>query len=592
MKGLHGAASRYKQTLGELMAIKLKNRRRESGIGVIVSWAGLGNKLPTESELIDFIKGLNQRDGLIVLIRLLRMADSGKTSAAERLNLDAGKYLKTALGEGIVAMLDQNPNAVFFSRWQLLFGVKLLCVFGNTKSSEDKPDDVIKLLLMINDFIYRDYGVPGKFESEIEKKESVLSSLIKQNLLFAREQLRYLIGRYYDLFRVRALNKSSDNWVDLEAVFLTKTGVSIKEFQALHLGIFSLTPSDQWDGKQAERPLSFCINPSTTFNSVNINASRTQSILNSITCTPEQVKEEHTAKYKESIGQVFDVTMLLQKPVLRLSEDCIAALSPQLVIERSTKVLYWDIHDALPDRGNENRTNFQAFFGRLFESYGQDVLKRIRDLDKRRRKLIGEGEYKSPNEKTTDGLLLERLGSKESCLMFEFTVGRPRLEDTILPGSILDFQKDLDKKIGTAVDQQVDLLKRLLKGEKTINDLKLRDIKRWFICVVVTDPFPSFEILTSSLSSKLDEFVKNGVDVKGVYILSLEELEFLETLARRSSVNQVLMDWKSSQDSKIPFSHFFYRKVNNIGREPENCFVVNRMDTAMNEMKELLFPNS
>jgi hypothetical protein len=178
-------------------------RRRSRGIGVLISWSFLGFPNPSESDLIAAATKLNRLDALVVLIRLLRMADSGKTAATELLNLRVPTFSQTTLGIQVTEAYKQG-DTLFLNKWQLLFSIKVVCLYSRDETpSQDAivpPDDLYRLLLLVNDFVYRDFGRPSELSSESEQWTSLKGSLIKQAVLFSREQPRYLVGRYNDLF--------------------------------------------------------------------------------------------------------------------------------------------------------------------------------------------------------------------------------------------------------------------------------------------------------------------------------------------------------------------------------------------------------
>jgi len=488
---------------------------------------------------------------------------------------------------------------VFFSKWQLLFAVKMICVYGLDdlpKAEATVPaDDIVRLLLIVNDFIHRDFGEADPLDSKSDQWASVKGQLISQTVLFSREQPRYLIGRYYDLFTVRGSKQNRsryDNWVDIDDVMANNYGFSHREFQAVLLGLYASIPQDIENRRQIEGELDFSIDPESWFEKTRIDDNSARRILEAISCTPDQVREDHGEKYGDGVGRVYDVVYLLRHPAILLSSTRLAPLSRQTIVQRYTAGLYWDVHDVLPNRGAPpNKQQFQAFYGRVLEDYGRDLLERIASQDKRRRSLIWETEYQSGSEKTTDGLLLESIGTRYRCNLFEFTVGRPRLEDTVLSGNLDAFDEDLNRKIGSAVNQQIDVLRRVLQGEKTIDGLDPQKTSKWLICVVVSDPYPSYETLVSTLNKDLDELRDEGVDVSGVYVLSLEELELIETLTKKNHVSQLLLDWKSSHDARMPFKNYFDTRIRNTKGEQVNEYVFGQMDAAMNDMKALLYPD-
>ena len=143
----------------------------------------------------------------------------------------------------------------------------------------------------------------------------------------------------------------------------------------------------------------------------------------------------------------------MRKPVIALPDGSLAGISGQLLIQRYTCGLYWDIHDALPDGGaaEPNRQSFQTFFGELHERYGRDMLDRIKAGQlgaKRKMCLLSEDDYPPGSGSNPDSLVIETVGSRNTrCTMFEFKVGRPRYEKSIVKGDVQAFQDDMRLKI-------------------------------------------------------------------------------------------------------------------------------------------------
>ena len=129
----------------------------------------------------------------------------------------------------IAERLSRESHWIFFSKWQLLFAIKLLCTFGSTEpgKAQVKDDKFLDFLLMTNDFYARG-------ESDLSTDEGLKGSVQRVALqgysLIQHELAINLIARYYELFgRLAApANRSEFNtWVDIQDVVNTKLGVPV-----------------------------------------------------------------------------------------------------------------------------------------------------------------------------------------------------------------------------------------------------------------------------------------------------------------------------------------------------------------------------
>ena len=575
---------------------------------VAITWSLLGNRMPTQDDLLESARAINQKDGLTVLIRFLRMRDRSYGGNDTELNELVTGLLSGKIGAQVRGRMT-NPQFVFINRWQLLFGIKLLLVFGAepqvVRGGTVSLDDLTRLLLQINDFI--DDGFHSQQRGVEDAEAAVDRTMLQEHFLFADEQPQNLVGRYYNLLVERADSKRKaqfDNWVDVQAETEAAIHTSLTAFAALLFAIYSgipLTLEARRDGavarilpKQAdgdsEQAHPFCLDPSLRFRSVALDQQTIESALSAISCTPQNVREEHLNRYGASLGQVFDFRLLLRRPALLMSPSCLAGLSHSLVIQRLSQGLFWDIHDHLPAQGpSPNRNTFNSFWGRLIEQYGTDLLFRVQEQDRRAR-LIREGDYRVDNEKTADAIFVETRGTAQRATLVEFTVGRPRLTETIISGDLGAFKSDLLKKLGAALDQELDLLHRLLSGRRIISGIDPGRIKHWFLCLVVSDPFPAYERLLKPLIDKVRAVSVPKVTVHGPFVLSMNELEILETMSSRGGFCQQLFDWEGSTYRGRPFSHYADAKAKRLGIGYTNRYVADCASRATNAWAKTLFP--
>ena len=314
-----------------------------------------------------------------------------------------------------------------------------------------------------------------------------------------------------------------------------------------------------------------------------------------VSTSPDEIREEHHSAYGDGIGNPV-LRILLRNPAITLTDGRLAGISGQLLIQRYTCGLYWDIHDALPDDKDAapNRKLFQTFFGELHERYGLDTLRRIEGdqvRSKRNIRLLSEEDYASHRGSNPDSLIVETIGSRNTrCTLFEFKVGRPRYKDSIVGGDVQEFQRDVHLKIEEGLDQEIDFCGKLQAGQREIPDLLTRDITGWFFVIVVTDPFPAMGIFLESLRKKLADSPGLGNARRyGPFILSLAELEQLETLPK-SRVSQLLIEWDHGQDRDWPFNTFYAHRTK--GQPIANGHVSELADDDLNRVTKTLFGRS
>ena len=198
--------------------------------------------------------------------------------------------------------------------------------------------------------------------------------------LIQHERPLNLIGRYSELFgRLGgpANRNEFDAWVDIQTVMETKLEVQLDSFKAVLFALYSKSnDGSSWPDDGEPRPRLGCLIPERYFAEMKVPQEELHRILRLVTTSPNQVREEHLHAYGDRIGNPVDLGILLRKPVITLTDGVLAGISGQLLIQRYTCGLYWDIHDALPDDVDSapNRRSFQTFFGELHERYGPRCL--------------------------------------------------------------------------------------------------------------------------------------------------------------------------------------------------------------------------
>ena len=537
-----------------------------SRVRVPLTWGMLNSENVSESKLIAAIGQLPLDPVLPRLVKLLQLCDIKEPPTYGELDGRVSALFPSVTASRIASRLSQEgPPFIFFSRWQLLFAIKLVCTFACRDASRVQVTDnqLLKLLLMTNDFYPGGESATNATEDFIE---GLKSTALQGYSLIQGEKPMYLIGRYAELFgRLAAPENQSDfsDWFDIRKVLGDELDIKLDAFKAVLLTLFSSMVSAESGSDDVVLSQPSCLDPETYFEATQLDREELNRILQLVSTSADEVKEEHQSKYPDSIGNPVDLEILLRKPVIRLNDGSIAATSGQLLIQRYTCGLYWDIHDKLSNNPNEtpNRSQFQTFFGRLHERYGSDTLRRIKCEQARARRqirLLSEEDYSSADGSNPDNLLIETIGSSNTrCTLFEFKVGRPRYRDSIIEGNVQAFEEDLRRKIEKGFNQEFDFARQLLEGQRTVSNLSPQNVTAWIFVIVVTDPFPSMGMFLDPLKNVLADSPDLGDASRyGPLVLSLKELEQLETITT-TRVSQTLIDWTASTHCEWPFNTYY-----------------------------------
>ena len=534
----------------------------ESRVQVVVTWGMLYREDVSESDFINSVRELPLDHVLPRLVGLLQYCDINEPLVYEELDSQISHLFPSMTAGRIARRLSLGRHWIFFSQWQLLLAIKLVCTFSCRDNDRGQVTDnqLLKLLLMTNGFY------PGG-ESAIDTAEDLVEVLRSTTLqgysLIRDEQPKHLIGRYAELFgRLTApeIQSGFNTWLDIRETLVDKLGIRLDTFKAVVLALASSTVR-QGDEEMIRRPVR--LNPETYFGNAQFSRYELSRILQLISTSPDEVREEYQSQCSNGIGNPVDLRFLLRKPAIRLSDGSLAGISGQLLIQRYTCGLYWDIHDALSNDSSEapNRHLFQNFFGELHERYGRATLQRIEREQERAGKqvrLLSEEDYSSAEGSNPDSLLIETIGSNTTrCTLFEFKVGRPRYMDSIVEGNVKSFEKDLSRKVEEGFNQELEFAEQVMSGQRTVPGLSPRNIKAWLFVIVVTDPFPSMGMYLESLRKILTNSpVLGKTSQYGPFVLSLMELEQLETIPRHR-VSQHLIDWSANAHGEWPFNTYY-----------------------------------
>ena len=198
-------------------------RRRTSNVLVPLSWQMLTGEKVTESDLKTALGQVSTKEALPALVALLQYADSRTAPAFEYLDRQVSRLYGNALGVRIANEMEKSDDLIFFSKWQLLLAIKLVCVFGARPAQPENLSNarLLRLLLMINHFIDDHPDRPSAPKTYEEQVSLIKTAILRGYSLIENEQPLALIGRYAELFKVLAhpdQKSTFKSWVDIAEV--------------------------------------------------------------------------------------------------------------------------------------------------------------------------------------------------------------------------------------------------------------------------------------------------------------------------------------------------------------------------------------
>jgi len=134
-----------------------------------------------------------------------------------------------------------NDRIVFFPQ-QILFTKKVALLHSPDKE-EQRPDnefrnDLVEVLLIASDLLDQ-IPIP---EDPRELEKEVISHLVRNFLMNATDQLRYMIPRTYLLFLKMPFEndlRNSPDFMDLPMIFKEATGFELKDYMSLAFAVLS-----------------------------------------------------------------------------------------------------------------------------------------------------------------------------------------------------------------------------------------------------------------------------------------------------------------------------------------------------------------
>ena len=201
---------------------------------------------------------------LPALISLLQYGDLTDPPAYEVLDRRVRDLFPTETARRIADEMARRSHYMFFSKWQLLLAIKLVCAFGSRDADTAGTSDTqfLNLLLVINGFYPGGEDAPNTPEGDLE---AVQETALLGYALIQNERPYNLIGRYAELFDHLPApgNRAEFNaWVDIRSVLAEELGLRMGAFKAVLFALYARSGVGVlWPGDGRPGPKLGSLNP-------------------------------------------------------------------------------------------------------------------------------------------------------------------------------------------------------------------------------------------------------------------------------------------------------------------------------------------
>jgi hypothetical protein len=559
-------------------------------IAVPITAEELFGRKGTEESAVSLSKEIFWKDCVIIASKLGAALERGEANeVALQIMLAREMFKGDKLKQAVTLLTSryQSSERNLFNCWQLLTLVKLALLYGSQDESQCLPSESKQLalaecLLNINELIGLGTGA-DKLDDEGQLNEAI----IRVGAFFNRDQSRYLLPRYYELLLKLPKDpilRGSPDYVDVEAAFRSVAGFDLILFLALGLSVYShyytITNFDT---------STFVLDRSTCFNKTTVAEEDAGKMLDLISTTKQDFQAAHVAKYgSDALANYFDFTYLRHKPLVKLDDKVLVPADVEFLVERITTGIYWDICDAL---GEPDRKRFMRFFGVVFQKYLEQLFKRAYPESSA---LVPRSFYDTPYDtpygarRASDVVLFY----PQQAVFIEATVGRLRMEKTMVTGDLIGFSEDIDSKVVTAAKQLHRVILDFINGNLIFPGWNADSIRRYYPVIVTVSPLP---LLLTTYDKVREAVSRRGYlissNIAELEIASIGELEMVEPLLSGGITLVNILDGKNQNFyyKRAPLSEYLYATQDKAMLRTGNAYLRTCTNEMANRVSKLLF---
>jgi hypothetical protein len=500
-------------------------------IKAYVKYSELYDRAPTHEEFLRRLRTVGFHSLVVSLSSLMQILYNDGVATPRLQALLAQRALSPQRLHRLAQLPNSHDRVIFFPQ-QILFTLKFAALHSpdheDHRPDDDFREELVQILLMASEFL-DDIAVP---DTEPEARRVLLSHTVRNFLLNATDQFRYMLPRAALLFSILPREPELINdpdFIDIPSVFMEATGFALRDYIALGLALYP------WFVDQSELRGSFTpdrqsINPTRFFANARIDAAVAQRLLQTLSHSHISLVaevRERLARHPEALRDAYDVLPFMTRPLYQVRDDVVVPFSLGYLAAKFSGGIYWTIFDHL--QGNE-RMRFSGFFGRVFELYVRRAIQRaIPDTTALMRRVYLEFTYRvrGSERKTSDILVLYG----RSAIFIEATASRIKMEDTAITGDLASFEADTQKIILAKARQLTDRIRDFRAGLYTIGGLTHADLPQIYPVIATFQSMPESFITWRYFNEQLRALnLLQDPGIEPLQLLDIEEVEILEGL--------------------------------------------------------------
>jgi hypothetical protein len=465
----------------------------------------------------------------------------------EQLRLAREWAPESARGD-VERLIKEEEGGIFLHQEQLLAVMRLAIEYGSDRATTPlltRMRDFSALLLSINDRL-SDEGPP-----ETANEDAYTAFGMRAMGFAASQVLWHLIARTEATwFSVRELLKTSTKYVPVDQEFERITGVRLSAFIAAITAAFAHSEAafdkQDWAGWAIDPAAFFAKTPDPT------GMRRALDLL-------VGSRDWYRAAFaKRTEPRYVGIAMLpfRQRPLYRLANGHLIAVSAHYLIERGMGGVYWTIADARKD-DDRSRRQFTDFVGEIHERYVNELVKSTVDPDKNIEVVYSDADA-TPTKRGADTVIL----SQRYGVFLETTSTALHYERTVAAADLTSFDTEANEKIVKKIVQLEDAVAEYRSGElkyPTGSDASRYERTMWPV-VVLREPFPYFFLIARRIARLLGAtpLKREHRADPPVRIMSAEELELAVEAGHPERLHRLLKEWLMDDAYKDESFRNFY----------------------------------
>jgi len=509
---------------------ELELRRRQYW-EVLVTWKDVAGTPATEERLVEVASQMNAGAAITVLSGLGTILNNRRGDAAKRAADQvsaATEFFPKDVADRVLEMFKQKTRHRWLHEEQLLAAMRLLILHGKAGPVDHPPDrqSFAELLLGINDVILR-LGLPG----ETPEQEGVRMVLRSLGML-ASEQERYAIPRLQDLLLVRARAHADElGALDLDALFQRATGgLTASEYVAaalIYVGPFTGIVDVQTLAASNYRHIL------AAYEGKYRDPGKMKASAEHFVGTIAWFRERFAAQEPRPLAY-WDYLPFKQRPLIRIEEtgSPIPVSFSYLLQKLATGVYFLLENQARLDDPDHGVQRFRGFFGKLFEEYSQDALRRTYAP-------IAGATFIPENAITGGGKKPDAVIQQSSSMVVIESTVTALSDAAIVASDPIAFEREISSKHRAKVDQLRESIEGLVSGRLVAPGVDMAAIREIIPVILLLYPFPTMAFTLKPLREAIGQgpIGASHIEMRTLTLMSAEELEMIEPVITSGAIS-------------------------------------------------------